>query len=98
MELRKKRTTIDISKITENTDEFIMESSLEMNPLEEHLNNNKLKKCLEELSNEQKRCIELFYYKEKCYKEISDITNYDIKKVKSYMQNGKRNLKNCLEK
>jgi RNA polymerase sigma-70 factor (ECF subfamily) len=98
MELRRKRTTLEISNLTENNDEFIMESSLEMNPIEEHLNDNKLKNCLEELSIEQKRCIELFYYKEKCYKEISEITKYDVKKVKSYIQNGKRNLKNCMEK
>jgi RNA polymerase sigma-70 factor (ECF subfamily) len=98
MELRKKRITLEISDLTENNGEFIMESSMEMNPLEEHLDDNKLKKCLEALSIEQKQCIELFYYKEKCYKEISEITNYDIKKVKSYMQNGKRNLKNCMEK
>jgi len=57
-----------------------------------------LKNCLEKLTSEQKQCIELFYYKEMCYKEISKITKYDIKKVKSYMQNGKRNLKNCMEK
>jgi len=75
-----------------------MESSGDLHPIEEQLEDIKLKKCLEELSNEQKQCIELFYYKEKCYKEISEITKYDIKKVKSHMQNGKRNLKNCMEK
>lgn len=98
MEIRKKKKTIDISDAIEKNELLIMESIEEMNPIEEQLDDNKLKKCLETLTSEQKRCIELFYYKEMCYKEISDITNYDIKKVKSYMQNGKRNLKNCMDK
>jgi RNA polymerase sigma-70 factor (ECF subfamily) len=97
MEIRKKQTTVDISQLIEKNDEFIMESSMEMNPIDEDPEDIKLKKCLETLSSEQKQCIKLFYYKEKCYKEISDITKYDIMKVKSYIQNGKRNLKNCME-
>jgi RNA polymerase sigma-70 factor, ECF subfamily len=54
-------------------------------------------KCLENLNNEQKDSITLFYFKEKCYKEIADVLHTTIKKVKSYLQNGKRNLKHCLE-
>ena len=98
MEIRKKKKTIDISEAIEKNENFIMESAEEMNPIEEQLDDNKLKNCMEMLSSEQKRCIELFYYKEMCYKQISEITKYDIKKVKSYIQNGKRNLKNCMDK
>lgn len=47
---------------------------------------------LEGLSQEQRICIELFYLKKKCYKEISEETGFDLTKVKSYIQNGKRNL------
>jgi RNA polymerase sigma-70 factor (ECF subfamily) len=97
MELRKKQMKIAFSDVTEKNHEFFMESTPEMNPLEEHLDDIKLKKCLEKLSAEQKQCIELFYYKEMCYKDISNFTKYHIKKVKSYIQNGKRNLKNCME-
>jgi len=53
----------------------------------------KLMNSIEKLNNEQKLCIELFYLKEKSYKEIADETNYEINQVKSYIQNGKRNLK-----
>lgn len=56
-----------------------------------------LPKALENLSSEQRACIELFYLKEKCYEEISSLTGYDMKKVKSYIQNGKRNLKIYLQ-
>ncbi len=98
MEIRRRKKTIDISEAIEKNENFIMESVDEMNPIEEQLDDIKLKECLEALTSEQKRCIKLFYYKEMCYKEISELTNYDIKKVKSYMQNGKRNLKNCMDK
>jgi RNA polymerase sigma-70 factor (ECF subfamily) len=57
-----------------------------------------LEKGIQELPIEQKRCIELFYLQQKCYKEITEITGYELKKVKSYIQNGKRNLKIYLEK
>jgi RNA polymerase sigma-70 factor (ECF subfamily) len=39
----------------------------------------------------------LFYLQEKCYKEITGLTGFDLNKVKSYIQNGKRNLKICME-
>jgi RNA polymerase sigma-70 factor (ECF subfamily) len=52
-----------------------------------------IEKGLATLSGEQKECIELFYLQQKCYIEIAEITGYELKKVKSYIQNGKRNLK-----
>lgn len=58
----------------------------------------RLEKCMETLAQEQKQCVHLFYLQEKCYKEISETTGYDLNKVKSYIQNGKRNLKICMER
>lgn len=57
-----------------------------------------MEKCMETLTEEQRRSVDLFYLQEKCYKEVADITGYDMLKVKSYIQNGKRNLKICIEK
>ena len=57
----------------------------------------KLEKCIEHLVSEQKDCVTLFYMEQKCYKEIVQITGFDDNKVKSYIQNGKRNLKLCME-
>ncbi len=57
-----------------------------------------LEKCLETLSADQKMTVELFYLREKCYKEIVDITGLDWNKVRSLIQNGRRNLKICMEK
>jgi len=57
-----------------------------------------MEKCMDTLSEEQKVSVDLFYLQEKCYKEVAEITGYEILKVKSYIQNGKRNLKICIEK
>lgn len=57
-----------------------------------------MEKCMEKLVEEQRKCVDLFYLQERCYKEVADETGYDILKVKSYIQNGKRNLKICIEK
>ncbi len=51
-----------------------------------------------ELPADQKQCLELFYLEQKSYREISDLTGFDFKQVKSHLQNGKRNLKLYLEK
>jgi len=50
------------------------------------------------LGDEQRTCIYLFFYENKSYREISDKTGYSEKQVKSYLQNGKRNLRIMLEK
>ena len=60
---------------------------------EEEQNFNHLKEALSQLNEEQKKCIELMYLNDKSYKEISDITGYQLNEVKSHIQNGKRNLK-----
>ncbi|KKO92544.1 MULTISPECIES: RNA polymerase sigma factor [Sphingobacterium] len=53
--------------------------------------------CLEKLPVKQQQSVRLFFLEEKCYKEISESTGYSLNEVKSYIQNGKRNLKNCME-
>jgi RNA polymerase sigma-70 factor (ECF subfamily) len=52
--------------------------------------------CMNELGDEQRKSIEYFYYENKSYADIVSITGYTLEKVKSYIQNGKRNLKNCI--
>ncbi len=92
---------------TKHEEEFRkIEAELVENPLVKHLNNEEnteslvsnLQSAMVSLKNEQKKCIELFYLEEKCYQEITEITGYSLKQVKSYLQNGKRNLKNYLLK
>lgn len=50
------------------------------------------------LSDLQRKCIEMFYFQEKSYKEIEQITGYEYKEVKSHIQNGKRNLRLYLQR
>lgn len=93
MQLRKKNPEIHT--------EVFMESGEDM-----HLNNEKvelekdltaLEACMEELKEEQRHCVKLFFLDKKSYQQVNDETGLDLKKVKSHIQNGKRNLKMCLE-
>jgi RNA polymerase sigma factor (sigma-70 family) len=87
-------------KYTEEISPFIMETSAERHLEEERereSNLSKLERCIEKLGNEQKGCVKLFFLQEKCYKEIVVLTGYELSKVKSFIQNGKRNLKICME-
>lgn len=61
-------------------------------------NLDKLEKCVEQLPEQQRKSIRLFYLQKKCYDEIVEITGYEWNKVKSYIQNARRNLKICMEK
>jgi RNA polymerase sigma factor (sigma-70 family) len=96
MELRKKK--IDTADFETSLLFAEDEGSKE---LEENLQKenelNKMESAIEELKEEQKKCIVLFYIKKASYDQIVSETGYDLKKVKSYIQNGKRNLKIILE-
>ena len=54
--------------------------------------------ALEQLSQEQKLCVTLFYLKKISYQEIAGQTGFTMMQVKSHIQNGKRNLKILLDK
>ena len=58
----------------------------------------KLENALLQLDQEQQVCIRMMYLENKTYKEVSMITGYTLNQVKSYIQNGKRNLKNIMGK
>lgn len=57
-----------------------------------------LEAALTQLKPAQRQCVELFYLQQKSYQEVSEVTGFSMKQVKSYIQNGKRNLKIQLEK
>ena len=58
----------------------------------------RLEKCLDYLQEEQKQVIGLFYLQDKCYNEIVEQTGLEWNRVRSLIQNGRRNLKTCMEK
>jgi RNA polymerase sigma-70 factor (ECF subfamily) len=82
----------DTVSFMENTQEvhLTMES-------EKEIQLNFMEECLKSLNKDQRVCVELFYLQEKSYNEVAEITSYSMNNVKSYIQNGKRNLKNCIE-
>ena len=53
--------------------------------------------CMEQLADPQRKAIELFYLQGKCYNEIGAETGLEWNSVRSFIQNGRRNLKNCME-
>lgn len=70
----------------------------ENEPIEaEKIDENLLHEALSSLKDHQQQVIRLFYLEEKTYAEIMEITGYNFTQVKSYIQNGKRNLKLYLE-
>jgi RNA polymerase sigma factor (sigma-70 family) len=58
----------------------------------------RLSACIETLSTEQQTAVRLFYLENKCYKEIETITGLEGNKVRSHIQNGRRNLKICMQR
>jgi len=66
--------------------------------MEKEENFQKLEKCIASLSDEQRTMIKLFYLDGKCYNEIVELTGLGWNHVRSSIQNGRRNLKLCMEK
>lgn len=66
--------------------------------LEKEENFKKLEFCLGTLTDDQRETVKLFYLDGKCYNEIVEITGKDWNQVRSFIQNGRRNLKLCMEK
>lgn len=91
MQLRKKgNLTVEMTQELESTNELDIK-------LEKEEQLKMLEEAIEDLKEEQKKCIKLFYLESKSYQEITEALNIDLKKVKSAIQNGKRNLKLNLE-
>lgn len=57
----------------------------------------KMETCMQTLNKEQETCVRMFYLNKRCYKDIAEEIGLDMNKVKSAIQNGKRNLKICME-
>jgi RNA polymerase sigma factor (sigma-70 family) len=65
--------------------------------LEKEENFKKLEYCLGTLTSDQQKAIRLFYLDGKCYNEIVEITGMEWNQVRSFIQNGRRNLKICMD-
>jgi len=101
MQLRSVRSEKEKFAEWSNDSEFFMETDTDLHPLDEDGDLKKvdsaLEDCIERLKEEQRKCIRQFYFENRCYNEIAVNLGINEKKVKSHLQNGKRNLKICLE-
>lgn len=97
-QLEKEKKAREKSEDFHRDQQEIMESGHEASLFDELDDNEQMLQYLElaltRLNEQQKVCVELFYLKKKSYQEVSDMTGYSMKQVKSFIQNGKRNLKN----
>jgi len=94
--LRSQQREKEKERAYQKSDDSFMESNSfeDLESESDIIQNNigRLQEGIDSLKAEQKECIQLFYLKEKSYKEVVGLTGHDLKKVKSYIQNGKRNL------
>jgi len=79
----------------------LMESEISVHPdgvSDTELQLREMESSLDGIGENQRRCLELFYLEMKCYKEVSELTGFSLNEVKSFIQNGKRNLKLLMSK
>lgn len=100
MLLRKKKkapVNIDIS-LMQSGENLHPEDGVQDSFIEKEENFKHMQFCLEQLVDQQRLAVELFYLQNKCYKEIAEATNMEVNTVRSFIQNGRRNLKICMDK
>ena len=108
MLLRSRKSEAAHAEAMMNDPLFFMENSSGMHPMGDDEGGEtddpggedgmkRLEECIERLREEQRNCIRLFFYEGCSYRQISERLGVDEMKVKSYIQNGKRNLKICME-
>ena len=99
MEFRKsnkqRKSEADLKIVTANNVEMPTDLHLE-NRDDKEMVLKQLEQGMQQLKEDQKICLQLFYIENKSYKEIVEKTNYTVNEVKSHIQNGKRNLKNYM--
>jgi len=92
MQLRDRRQGIAVDLVSEPVSEVN-----DPDPLQDETLLKDLEQALQHLNPEQKICISMFYLEKKSYQTIASATGFNLLQVKSYIQNGKRNLRILLE-
>lgn len=103
MQLRKNQTHLKSDLVTNASGELVDSSfaSLlpdEIDPMDQEADLTLMETCLKTLLAEQQTCLRLFYLERKTYTEVAELSGFTLKQVKSYLQNGRRNLKICMRK
>lgn len=100
MMIRKNNTrNLNEKDLLKNFQEEFMEFDVQINltGMDEKSIEEKLRTTITKLNQEQRVCVEMFYFQNMSYKQIADQSGYSLNQVKSFIQNGKRNLKIMLE-
>jgi len=93
--LRQKKKHLTVSYESD-----LMQNEPFLHPFEEQETEAQFKQldsCLQQLDSLQQECIQLFYFEKKSYKEIAAFQQLPLGKIRSFIQNGRRNLKICIE-
>lgn len=100
MILRKRQPALVNEKEIKFDTESVMETTIDFHlNIEEKENQlSRMQEAIDKLGYEQKTCIELFYLQNKSYQQVAEQTGFSMNDVKSYIQNGKRNLKIMMTK
>ena len=93
MQLRHWRQGISVDLVNEPVSEIN-----DPDPFQDEALLRDLEEAIKHLNSEQKTCIRMFYLEKKSYQAIASETGFNLLQVKSYIQNGKRNLRILLEK
>ena len=96
MQLRREKR-----EVTENFDPHIVQSAENWHPLDEEIPGQDreitLRACLGQLNEQQIACVQLFYYQGHSYLAIAELRQESVGQVRSNIQNGRRNLRKCIE-
>lgn len=96
MLLRSEKTRNKNINLYSNDEKSFMENEIDPHHddvNEKEINLSNLNEAIKSLTEKQRICVELFYLQEKSYNEVAEITGFTMNEVKSFIQNGKRNLK-----
>lgn len=97
--LRKEKSRLELENL-EKSEAEVMEFDPLLRLYEENpdaITDQDVEQAILKLEDRQRTCIHLFFFEQKSYKEICDLTGYDLKQVKSHLQNGKRRLQIMLK-
>ena len=100
MHIRSNKSKLAKHKEYEKDAPVLMEYAFGMHPeigKDKEILLTQLEECIKKLNEQQKISVELFFLQEKSYSEVSVATGYSLNEVKSFIQNGKRNLSNCMQ-
>ena len=101
MQLRKKNLTDSYDDLSPSDQAAVVQSAGVVHPIDEFEPDGQeqaLNECLKKLPPTQLKCVKAFYYDGKSYKKISEESGEELGRVRSNIQNGRRNLRICMEK